>query len=90
MANKGTSGNMTTSSSNVGVDGERNTAWKTALCSTCQHSVLGLQAQMASARCPPVHAVVEQGVLEEAEAALNGKPLPHRCIVHLLDQAKQH
>jgi hypothetical protein len=46
--------------------------------------------ETVAAGAPPVHAVVEQGVLEEGKAALYGEALPHRRVMHLLDQAKQH
>jgi hypothetical protein len=39
---------------------------------------------------PPVHTVVEQGVLEQGETALNGQSLMHRCLMHHLDKAKEH
>jgi hypothetical protein len=43
--------------------------------------LLQIQGELYS----PVHAVVEESVLEELEAVFNGEPLPHRCVMHLLD-----
>ncbi len=38
---------------------------------------------------PPLHAVVEHGVLEHRETALDGQPLLHRLLMHLCHNGEQ-